>query len=770
MSSTECKVVGVNVPRVDALGKVTGRTRYLDDMELPNCLEAALVIGGVPHGILKGVDVSAARGMPGVVAVLTGADVPVNQIGCVRPDQPLLATERVRFVADRVALVAAETREQARAAARAVRVDLEELPAVTDVVAALEADAPPIHPGGNLAVHQKVRRGDPDGVFDTAPVVLERVFTVNYQEHAYMEPQAVAAVPGTDGSVTIHASLQATHYIQGAVARALDVPLSKVRVIQAPTGGAFGGKEDYPSEPAACAAVLALRTGRPVRLVYDRPMDVLASTKRHRMRMQMGVAAAADGTLLGVRATLHVDAGGYLGLSSVVSERANCSVTGPYRVPNTLVDTLVVYTNNLFGGAYRGFGTPQTTFAMEAMMDLLAEETGLDRVTVRRRNLLAEGEPTITGQSIPPSYPAERTLDALLERAGFEAAVRAADAFNATAKWRRRGVGLAASMYGCGLHAGGQHLEGSGALVQVHQDGSVSVTIGGAELGQGAYTMAAQIAAEALGAPMEAVRVLATDTAGVPDSGPTVASRTTIMSGNAVRRAAAALATEIDAVAAAAALPADATFRDKAAIAWRRKARLASSGWYAPPPKPWDIETGQGTAYAVYCFGAHVAEVEVDLLSGETRVLRMVAGHDVGRAIHPTMIVAQAEGGMVQGMGWALSEDLVVEGGRCPSPGLSDYAIPTFLDAPEMDVVLVEEPYPDGPYGAKGIGEPSLITAPAAVAMAVRHALAGNGGRSLNRLPMTPQALLEVLHDRREDPGERSGSCRPRLRPGGGPA
>jgi CO/xanthine dehydrogenase Mo-binding subunit len=767
MKRSDCAVVGADVPRVDAHDKVTGRTRYIDDMELPGCLEAALVIGGVPHGLLEGVDVSAARGMPGVVAVLTAADLPgANQIGCVRPDQPLLAADRVRFVADRVALVAAETRDEAHAAARAVRVDVRELPAVTDPVAALAPGAPEIHPGGNLAVHQKVRRGDPDGAFAAAPVVLERSFTVNYQEHAYMEPQGVAAVPGTDGSMTIYASLQCPHYIQGAVARVLGVPLAKVRVVQAPTGGAFGGKEDYPSEPAACAAVLAVHTGRPVRLVYDRAMDVLASTKRHRMQMKIGVAAETDGTLLAVRATLHVDAGGYLGLSSVVSERANCSVTGPYRVPNSFVDTLVVYTNNLFGGAFRGFGTPQTTFAMEAMIDLLAAETGVDRVTLRRRNLLAEGEPTITGQEIPPSYPAAETLDALLERAGFDDAVAAAEAFNATARWRRRGVGLATSMYGCGLHAGGQHLEGSGALVQVHQDGSVNVTIGGAELGQGAYTMAAQIAAEGLGAPMDAVRVLPTDTARVPDSGPTVASRTTIMSGNAVRNAAAAVARELDAAATAAGLGADASFRERAAAAWRRKANLAASGWYAPPPKPWDIETGQGIAYAVYCFGAHVVEVEVDLVTGETRVLRMVAGHDVGRAIHPQMLVAQAEGGMVQGMGWALSEDLILVDGRCPSPGLSDYAIPTTLDAPAMDVVLVEAPYPDGPYGAKGIGEPSLITAPAAVAAAVSHAL----GRTLDRLPLTPQTLLEVLHDRREDPGDRTGSCRARVGPGGGSA
>lgn len=766
MKRSDCTVVGTDVPRVDAYDKVTGRTRYLDDMEFPGCLEAALVIGGVPHGILRGVDASAARTMPGVVAILTAADVPgMNQVGCVRPDQPLLAEERVRFVADRVALVAAESRDEAHAAARAVRVDVEELPAVTDAVAALEPGAEAVHPGGNLAVHQKVRRGDPDGAFAAAPVTLERSFYVNYQEHAYMEPQAVAAVPGVDGSMTIYASLQCPHYIQGAVARVLGVPLSKVRVVQAPTGGAFGGKEDYPSEPSACAAVLAAHTGRPVRLVYDRAMDVLASTKRHRMHMKIGLAAETDGTLRAVRATLHVDAGGYLGLSSVVSERANCSVTGPYRVPDSFVDTFVVYTNNLFGGAFRGFGTPQTTFAMESMMDLLAEETGVDRVTVRRRNLLSEGEPTITGQPIPASYPAGETLDALLERAGFAAAVEAAEAFNATARWRRRGVGLATSMYGCGLHAGGQHLEGSGALVQVHQDGSVNVTIGGAELGQGAYTMAAQIAAEALGAPMDAVRVLPTDTARVPDSGPTVASRTTIMSGNAVRRAAAAVAVEIEAAATAAGLSRDASFQERAAMAWRRKASLAASGWYAPPPKPWDIETGQGVAYAVYCFGAHVAEVEVDLLSGETRVLRMVAGHDVGQAIHPRMLEAQAEGGMVQGMGWALSEDLILVEGRCPSPGLSDYAIPTTLDAPEMDVVLVEAPYPDGPYGAKGIGEPSLITAPAAVAAAVSHAL----GRPVPRLPLTPQTLLEVIHDRQEDTGDRTGSCRARVGPGGGP-
>ena len=577
---------------------------------------------------------------------------------------------------------------------------------------------------------------------------------MNYQEHAYLEPQGALAILEPDGGIHVLGSMQCPFYVQGGVARMLGLSQNQVRVTQTVTGGAFGGKEDYPTEVGGVAALVSYLTGRPAKLIYTRAEDLQLSTKRHRMRMRYKVGADTNGRLLALQVTQWVDAGGYTGLSTIVAERANSTVAGPYLFPHAHVDTFIVYTNNLFGGAFRGFGNPQVTFAIESMMDLLAEQVGLDPVEVRRRNLLKVGEMTITGQPIPPSAPAVEVLDTAVEQSSYPELVTAVEEFNQQNSWKKRGVGLALSMYGCCLHAGGQHLEGSGALVQVRGDGSVEVNIGGTELGQGAFTIVAQIAAEILGAPYAKVRVLPTDTRMVADSGPTVASRTTVMSGNATRAACLQLRSRLVELAALVLGCAShevtveegcyrgpegqIEFLKLAGDAWRRKLHLAASGWYAPPPKPWDTETGQGTAYVVYCFTSHIAEVEVDLVSGLVKVLKVYATHDVGKSINPTLLEGQAHGGIVQGLGWGLSENLILEGGRCLNPGFTDYLIPCILDMPEMDVRFIEDPYPEGPFGAKGIGEPSLISVPTAVAIAAANAV----GARPDSLPVTPETIL----------------------------
>jgi len=748
------KVVGAPLARVDVREKVDGSARYIDDYRFPGMLHCALVKSPHAHAELLSIDPAEALKVPGVVRVLTAADIPgENQIGCVFQDQPLLATDRVRFVGDRVALVIAVDRETARKAAQLVKVEYRDLESVHDAKEAFESERVRLHQGGNLATHQKVRYGGGMAALEQAEVVIENEFQVNYQEHAYLEPQGVVAIPGLTG-MTIMGSMQCPFYVQGGVARVLGCDKNRVQVIQTTTGGAFGGKEDYPTEMAAPAAVAAHITGRPVKLVYSRDEDMQLSTKRHRMRMVYRVGASRDGKLHTLHVTQYVDAGGYVGLSTIVAERANCTTAGPYFFPNAHVDTYIVYTNNLFGGAFRGFGNPQVTFAMENMMDLLAARLGVDPVEIRRQNLLAEGMETITGQPLPPTAPSMTVLDTLLLQSNYYELKKQAKAFNRTSKWKKRGVGLALSMYGCCLHAGGQHLEGSGALVQIRSDGSVEVNIGGTELGQGAFTVVAQIAAETLGADYDRVKVLPSDTRMVPDSGPTVASRTTIMSGNAVKGASLQLKSRLVELAASmldcnsrdvvvgpgrySAGDNELSFEELCTEAFRRKLNMFASGWYAPPPKDWDIATGQGTAYSVYCFTGHVALCEVDLVGGLARVERVFATHDVGQAINPKMLEGQVHGGIVQGMGWALSENLILEKGRCLNPGFTDYLIPCSLDAPEMDVRFVEEPYPDGPYGAKGIGEPSLISVPTAVAIAVGDAC----GRIPDRLPVTPETVL----------------------------
>jgi CO/xanthine dehydrogenase Mo-binding subunit len=755
MSKRETTVVGAPLPRVDAHEKVLGTAMYADDYQLPGMLHCALVLSPHPHAEILAVDTSEAEAMDGVAAVYTGKDVPgQNQIGCVFQDQPLFATNKVRFVGDRIAAVVGETRLQARAAAKAVHVEYKLLPGLFDARSAMANGAVKIHEGGNVVTHQKVRKGGGAAALDDCAVVVEKEFFVNYQEHAYLETQGAVAVPEVDGSITILGSMQCPFYVQGGLARALGVDKNQVRVIQTVTGGAFGGKEDYPTEVAAVPALAAMKLGRPAKLIYTREEDMQISTKRHRMRMRFTVGADRDGTLQVLHVQQWVDAGGYAGLSTVVAERANTTAGGPYRFPSAHVDTFIIYTNNLFGGAFRGFGNPQVTFAMENIMDLLAEELEMDPVALRRMNLLRVGDQSITGQVIPPSAPSVEVLDLLVEQSDWTNLQREAAEFNGRNRWKKRGVGMALSMYGCCLHAGGQHLEGSGALVQVRSDGSVEINIGGTELGQGAFTIMAQIAAETIGADYSRVKVLPSDTRMVPDSGPTVASRTTIMSGNATRGASLQLRARLVALAAdmlecpgheVVVTPDCYSHGDKRLAfaelcneGFRRKLNLFASGWYAPPPKDWDTATGQGYAYVVYSFTGHAALVEVDLIGGLPKVLKVFAAHDVGKAMNPALLEGQVHGGIVQGMGWGLSENLILEEGRCLNPGFTDYLIPCSLDMPEMDLRIIEDPYPDGPFGAKGIGEPSLISVPTAVAIAAANAV----GARPDELPVTPEAIL----------------------------
>lgn len=752
-------VVATPSPRVDAVDKVRGAAKYVDDLDFPGLLHCKVVTSVHPHAEVLAIDTTEAEASPGVFSVLTAKDIPgENQIGVATGDQPLLVEHKARMMADRIALVAADTAENALAAARKVKVQYRPLPTVGDVDFALSPEAPPIHDGGNLLAKKQVVKGDMEAGWKAAHLVVERTYTTGYQEHAYLENNGVIAVPEQDGMLTLYASAQCPFYIQKAVARVLGRDLASIRCIQTTTGGAFGGKEDYPSEPAACAALLAHRTGRPVKLVYDRTEDILWSSKRHPMKVVHKLGLDAEGRITACQVTLYCDAGAYNGLSAVVAERANATALGPYRVPHVQVDTFVVYTNNLFGGAFRGFGSPQVTFAMEAQLDEAAARLGLSPAELRRRNLLRVGDATATSQVLPESVGAIETLDLAVARSRFEEKRRALAALNQNSRFVKKGIGIGCCMYGCCLHAGGQFLEGSGSLVHVRPDGSVNVAIGGTELGQGAFTVMAQLAAEELGCSLGAIRVVPVNTDLVPDSGPTVASRTTVMSGNAVLDAARQLKQRMLEVAAQ---KLDApkeklqvregffasdglkrlSFQEVAKACYERKVNLTAEGWFAPPRKEWNEAMGVGEAYSVYCFATQIAEVTVDLRSGRVTVDHVTAAHDVGKAINPTTLTGQIEGGIVQGMGYALMEDLKVQGGKCLNPNFTDYLIPSAVDAPTVDSILVELPWSLGPYGAKGVGEPSLIPIAAAIANAVSFAC----GRRFTHVPITPERLLLEL-------------------------
>jgi CO/xanthine dehydrogenase Mo-binding subunit len=735
-------VIGSSPRRVDAVSKATGRAVYVDDLTLADLGHMRPVLARLPHARVRGLRVERARALPGVRAVITGADLPGhNEIGCVEPGQPLLATEVVRYVGDVLALVVADTPAQARAAVAAVEADLEPLPVVGDVEAALAPGAPPLHPHGNVCCTYHVHKGDAEAALAAAAVVVERTFRTHHQEHAYLETQGAVAEPLADGGVTIYGSLQCPHYIQKGVAGVLGLPYSGVRVVQLTTGGGFGGKEDVPTEIAAMAALGARITGRPVKLVLDRDEDILRTSKRHPTLIRYRLGADADGRFVAAVVDITADCGAYTTLSPIVLWRATVHGTGPYVIPAVKVECTGVFTNHPPSGAFRGFGAPQVALAHEGIVDDLARRLGVDPLELRLRNALHVGAELPTGAPLEESAPLRETLVQAGERAGWAAQRAAAPA----AGPRRRGVGVACIHYGVSLGAKGWALDASGALVQVHGDGSVSVSIGGAEIGQGAKTAMALIAAEALGCPVESVRVLDADTALVADSGPTVASRTTIMSGNAVidacrqiRETLAPLAAELRA------RGGEPSFAELAHAAWARNLKVAASGWYVAPPSTFDLETGLGSAYFVYAFATHIAEVEVDTRTGEVTLLKMTAAHDVGRAINRNGVEGQVEGGVLQGLGYARYEDFRVAAGRVLTSSLTTYLVPTAVDAPQVDLVLVEEPWAKGPFGAKGIGEPALIPAAAAIANAVDHAL----GLTVGEIPLTPEVVWRALQAR----------------------
>ncbi len=745
--------------RPDARAKVAGSARYVGDLALPGMLHAAAAVAATASARVAALDTAAARAVDGVEAVLTAADIPgANLVGVIFPDQPLLVTDRVRMVGDRLALVAARTPEAAWQAARLVEAALEPMPAVHDPVAALAPGGPLVHDGGNLLRTFQVMRGAAGR--RRADVVVEALYHVGGQEHAYLEPQGCLAIPEGRSRITIIASCQCPFYVQQAVARVLGLPLAAVRVEQAPTGGGFGGKEDYPSEPAACAAALAFATGRPVRFVLPREMDMQGSTKRHAMVIRHRWGADRDGRLRFAEVDAVLDAGAYAGISTVVAERANVSAIGPYDVPNVHVSTRIAYTNNLFGGAFRGFGAPQVTWAAEATVDRLARAVGLDPLEFRRRNLLDDRRRRIcTGQLLRRPVLTRECLDRTAALAGwdeFHARPRAADAPT------REGMGIALALYGCNLHHGGQRLDRSSAVVILQADGSVVVRVGLTEMGQGNLAACQTIAAQALGVDPAAVQVWQPDTTTVADSGPTVASRGAHASGMAILDAVRRLRARLDPVAAellgcgrgqvelaggrarvAGKPERSVAVAEVAATMSERRIEAIATGWYRSRPRRFDPATGAGEPYEFYAVACHVARVAVDRDLGLVRVEEVSAAHDVGRVIHRDALEGQIQGGVVQGIGWGTTERLALDHGRLVNPSFTDYLIPTSADAPKVNIAIVESDGAGGPFGAKGVGEPALIPAAAAVRNAVVEAL----GVELDTLPLTPPAIVAALGD-----------------------
>jgi len=752
----DTRAVGKVVPRPDAVEKVTGKAMFTDDFAYPGMLVGRALRAGVPHATLVRLETDAARRLDGVRAVLTAADIPGEpNHGLVVRDWPTLigVGEKVRYVGDAVALVAAETAEIAERALAMIVAEYERLPVVTDPVQSRQPDAPRLHQKGNLLKHIRVRKGDVEAGFRESAVVLEQTYRSAMTEHAFLEPECSIARPLPDGRIEVVVGSQIPYSDREQIARVLGVRHDQVRVIGAVIGGGFGGKEDIAGQ--IHAALLARATGRPVKVLYDRRESMLVHPKRHATQIRVRVGAAADGTLLACETELYGDTGAYASLGDKVMTRATTHSAGPYVVPHVSADCYAMYTNNPPAGAFRGFGVTQSAFAIESMIDELAEAVHLDPVELRRRNALRVGSLTNTGQRLTESVGLLECIDAvdaeMRRRSG-------GDPFRPRLvpgrPELRRAWGFAAGYKNTGL--GGGAPDRATAEVELYEDGTAEVRTSSAEIGQGLLAVLQLIAAEELRLPPDRVHVLLSDTDLTPDGGPTTASRQTYVTGNAVRLAAegvreamtAALAERYDLppeqvrfVEGLAQVDGHTVSIGEVVRLMRSEGRQprAAYEYWAPATQPLDTEDGR--MHFAFSFAAQAAEIEVDVETGETRVRTVIAANDVGRAINPLGLLGQVEGGVMMGLGNALTEEFIVDDGIVFTDRLARYRMPGILHTPEIVSIVVEHPTSDGPYGAKGVGEICSIPTTPAITNAVYYAT----GVRVRRLPVDQDWLaLEI--------------------------
>jgi len=749
-------MVGQSITRVDARAKVTGEAKYPGDFTTPDALHAKILFAGRPHARILSLDTADAEAVPGVVAIFTARDVPVNEYGLQTTDQPVLCgpgssqpgADVVRFTGDQVAIVVAETEQAAAHARDLIHVEYENLPIVTDPFEALEPDAPQLNPHrkpseihpelrteGNLICHHQIRKGDVEAAWAEADVIVEGTYRTPAQEHAYLQPEAGLSYIDTEGRVTVVVSGQWTWEDQQEIAHALGLPSEQVRVIYPAIGGAFGGREDMSVQIVLALAAWRLDqrgVRRPVKITWSREESIIGHCKRHPMWIECKWGATREGKLIAAEVRVVADGGAYCYTTNKVLGNTTVTCTGPYEIPNVKIDVDGVYTNNVPSGAFRGFGAPQGIFAAEMQMNKLAQALGMDPVELRSKNLLRDDSLTAMGTPLPGGVGLVEVTEQCASAAGWKQTGQGwqkpsngsiQHATPSAHYARRRGIGLAVAFKNIGFSFGYQ--ENCWAKVELHGDVEIEeavVTIGSAEVGQGSHTVISQMAAEALHLSLERVRLVAADTGTSPgSSGSVSASRMTFMAGNAVRGAAAA-----------------------ALERWKSEERpaIAETTYLAPKTTPFDPETGYGTPNFAYGYVAQAVEIEVDTETGQLHILRVVSANDVGKAINPQQVEGQIEGAVAQAVGWATCENFIVEGGHVQTPHLSTYLIPTISDVPEhVEAVIIERPDPRGPWGVRGMGEmPFIPLAPALVA-AVHDAT----GVWFDEFPLTPERVLGGL-------------------------
>jgi CO/xanthine dehydrogenase Mo-binding subunit len=741
--------IGCSFPRVDARAKVTGEAKYPGDLSMAGMLCGKTLFAGRPHARILSIDLSAAKRVPGVVAIFTARDVPVNERGLQIPDQPVLCgpgsskpgADIVRFAGDQVAYIVAESERAAGRARELVRIEYDDLPVVTDPLAALAPGAPRIHmqrylneahpelcDRGNLISHHQIRKGDVEAAWQQADVIVESEYRTPSQEHVFLQPEAGLAYVDDEGRVTVCAAGQWTSEDQHQIAHALGLAPEQVRVIYPAIGGAFGGREDISLQ--IVLALAAWKLGRPIKTVWTREESILGHCKRHPFLIRSKWGATRAGKLVAAEIRIVADGGAYCYTTNKVLGNTTATCTGPYEIPNVKVDVDGVYTNNTPSGAFRGFGSPQALFAAETQMNKLAAALGMDPVELRLVNLLRDGSLTAFGTPLPEGVSLPEVTDRCAAAAGWQADGnrRIRPAIGGPQGYLRRGIGLASGFKNVGYSFG--YHDNCRAKIELKGEREIEaavVSIGSAEVGQGTHTAICQMAAAALNLPPERVRLNVSDTATSPgSSGSVSASRMTLMAGNAVRGAA-----------------------GSALQSWHAGERPATGDYtyFAPKTTPFDGKDGHGMPNFSYGYVAVAAEVEVDTESGELRIVRVVCADDVGKAINPQQVEGQIEGGLAQAIGWVTCENFVIREGKILTPNLSTYLIPTTADMPErMESIIMEHPNPIGPWGARGMGEmPFIALAPALIA-AVHDAT----GIWFDDFPLTPERILKGLESRRQ--------------------
>lgn len=750
--------VGKPLRRTDAAGKATGKTPYAGDYVMPGMLHARVVRADLASARLVSLDVSKARALDGVACILTAADLPdrtastdiPGQTGQKRLDtgQQILVRERVRYYGEPLALIAAETRDIAEQAARLVEFELEPIPGVYDPEEALKPGAPIVQGTDNVVAVHKIRKGDPEGALARADIVVENTYRTPFQEHAFLEPEVGLAWVDENEVVNIRVATQVIEHFR-PIADAIGVPHNKVRIRGALVGGGFGGKEDVTVE--IYLSLLAQHTGRPVRLEYSREDSFLGHGKRHPFKLTYRTGVTKDGKITGMDVQIIADSGAYVFLSPYVLLYGAVAAPGPYRVDNLNVHARAVATNNMFTSAFRGFGGMQACAAYEQQMDEVAKAIGMDRMEFRRRNFLKTGDPISTG-FVPPSA-------IWADRCAEQAWAALGEPTRPDAPHTKIGRGIAAYQQSYGrltfLH------DTSECWVGVEVDGTVIVRSGVTDIGAGQVSALGQIAVEVLGVTMDDVVIYNSDTAVTPLAGTTTATRALYMTGNAAKMAAEAvrarlagraarefgveldeIAMEFNKVFVVDNPDKSMAFVDLVKICAAEGIHRSELSMFRAPFSDYlDPETGQGQAHPDYTYGAHAVEVAVDIDTGEVTVLKSVAAHDIGQCINPAAVEGQLEGGAQNGQGYGLSEEMLYEEGKLATPSFSEYLMPTSMDMPKVQCILLESRSGLGPFGAKGVGEPAIT----AVAPAIANAVADAIGTRVFEMPITPERVVRAL-------------------------